>query len=123
MTTVLVADDDLDIRELVAFRLHRDGYTVSLAEDGVQALEMARAERPDLILLDVMMPGLTGFEVARQLRESPDTADQLIILLTARTEPEDLEQGKALGVDDYVTKPFSPLELSMRVAAILERSR
>jgi len=118
---VLAADDDEDILELVAFRLERSGYTVVCARDGEQALALARAERPDVAVLDVMMPKLDGFELTRRLRAEEATREMPIILLTARAQDADLEQGFAAGADDYIRKPFSPQELRTRVQAMLGR--
>jgi DNA-binding response OmpR family regulator len=118
---VLAADDDEDILELVAFRLERSGYTVLQARDGEQALELARAEKPDLAVLDVMMPKLDGFELTRRLRAEEATSRMPIILLTARAQDTDVDRGFESGADDYLRKPFSPQELSTRVQAILGR--
>jgi DNA-binding response OmpR family regulator len=118
---VLAADDDDDILELVAFRLERSGYTVIVAHDGEEALELAVRERPDLAVLDVMMPKLDGFEVTRRLRAEEATSRMPIILLTARSQDADVQQGFDAGADDYVRKPFSPDELRVRVQAILGR--
>ena len=119
--TVLVADDEQDILNLVRFRLERDGLRVVCASDGAEALELARAERPALCVLDVMMPKLTGLEVLQQLRADPQTAGTRVILLTARGQDTDVDQGFEVGADDYVTKPFSPQELRRRVQAQLAR--
>jgi DNA-binding response OmpR family regulator len=121
--TVLVADDDRDIRDLVAFKLEQAGYTVYAVEDGLSALETARATRPDLAVLDVMMPGLSGVDVTRELRVDPTTARTPVILLTARAQESDVEAGFSTGADDYVVKPFSPRELLSRVQAVLARTR
>jgi DNA-binding response OmpR family regulator len=118
---VLAADDDEDILELVAFRLERSGYTVLRARDGQEALELARNEKPDLAVLDVMMPKLDGFELTRRLRAEEATSRMPIILLTARAQDTDLDRGFESGADDYIRKPFSPQELSTRVQAILGR--
>jgi DNA-binding response OmpR family regulator len=120
---VLVADDDRDIRDLVTFKLEQAGYAVQSVEDGLGALEAARRGVPDLVVLDVMMPGLSGVDVARELRADPATARMPIILLTAKAAESDLETGFATGADDYVTKPFSPRELVSRVQAVLGRAR
>ncbi len=119
--TVLVADDDEDILQLVSFRLERAGYTVVTAADGQQALAAAREHRPDLAVLDVMMPGLNGYEVTRELRADPATAAIPVILLTARVQEADVSRGFDAGADDYLRKPFSPQELRSRVQAILAR--
>lgn len=118
---VLVADDDSLIRELVQFRLERSGYAVVTAEDGDEALRLARERLPDLVVLDVMMPGLNGYEVTRSLRAGETTKRIPVILLTARVQEADVAQGFEAGADDYLTKPFSPQELRARVQAILGR--
>jgi DNA-binding response OmpR family regulator len=117
--TVLVVDDQQDILDLVRFRLEHDGYRVLTASDGETGLTLAQAERPDLCILDVMMPKLSGLEVLAQLRADPATADTRIILLTARGQDADVDRGFELGAHDYVTKPFSPKELRRRVHAQL----
>ena len=118
---VLVADDDADILALVSFRLQRAGYDVVQAGDGEEALRIARERRPDLAVLDVMMPRLTGDEVTRQLRASEETSRIPVILLTARVQEADVARGFEAGADDYIKKPFSPQELRARVQAILGR--
>jgi len=118
--TVLVVDDDPKIRELLRLYLARDGYRTLEAADGTTALELARSQRCDLVLLDVMLPGPNGLEVCRQLREEGDTP---IMLLTARSGDADKVVGLDLGADDYVVKPFSPRELMARVRAQLRRRR
>jgi DNA-binding response OmpR family regulator len=118
---VLAADDDEDILELVTFRLERSGYTVVQAHDGEEALNVAQEKHPDLALLDVMMPKLDGFEVTRRLRASEATSRMPIILLTARAQDADVQEGFDAGADDYIRKPFSPQELRARVQSILGR--
>jgi DNA-binding response OmpR family regulator len=118
---VLAADDDEDLLALVVFRLERSGYTVIQARDGQEALDLARERKPDLAVLDVMMPKLDGFEVTRRLREDEATRRMPIILLTARAQDADVQQGFEAGADDYIRKPFSPQELRARVQAILGR--
>ena len=118
---VLVADDDDDIRDLVAFRLDRAGYEVLRAGDGQQALDLAREHHPDLAVLDVMMPKLTGYDVTRELRANAETSRIPVILLTARVQEADVARGFEAGADDYVKKPFSPQELKARVQAVLGR--
>jgi DNA-binding response OmpR family regulator len=118
---VLAADDDEDILALVTFRLERSGYTVLQARDGAEALELARAEKPDLAVLDVMMPKMDGFELTRRLRADEATSKMPIILLTARAQDTDVQHGFDAGADDYIRKPFSPQELRSRVQAILGR--
>jgi DNA-binding response OmpR family regulator len=119
--TVLVADDDDDVLALVVRRLERDGYTVITARDGAEALRMAQENAPDLAVLDVMMPHLTGYEVTQKLREDPATQRIPVILLTARVQEADVKRGFLAGADDYIKKPFSPQELRSRVQAVLGR--
>ncbi len=119
--TILVVDDERDIVELVRYNLAQAGYRVVSATDGRQAVDMARRERPDLIVLDLMLPILTGAEVARTLKQDEKTRAIPILVLTARGEEVDRVVGFELGADDYVVKPFSPRELVLRVQAILRR--
>lgn len=118
---VLVADDDPDILDLVRYRLERSGYEVAVARDGLQAVQLAGELSPSLAVLDVMMPSLNGFEVTRRLREDPATREIPVILLTARAQEADVQEGFDAGADDYIRKPFSPRELSARVQAVLGR--
>ena len=118
---VLVADDDPDIKTLVAYRLERAGYDVITADDGERALALAIEHRPDLAVLDVMMPRLDGYGVTRGMREHDATARTPIILLTARVQEADVARGFEAGADAYLKKPFSPQELRARVQAILGR--
>jgi len=120
---VLVADDDEDIRELVAFRLGQAGFDVVAAQDGPSALEATREHKPDLIVLDVMMPGMSGLDVCREIRRDDRLAHVPVILLTAKAQQADVQQGFDAGAWDYVTKPFSPRELMARVDAVLNRER
>jgi DNA-binding response OmpR family regulator len=115
---VLVVDDDVKTVELVKLYLNRDGYRVLTAYDGIEALRLAREGHPDLIVLDLMLPGIDGLKVCHTLR---DESDVPIIMLTARTTDHDKLTGLDLGADDYVTKPFSPRELAARVRAVLRR--
>jgi DNA-binding response OmpR family regulator len=123
MSRVFVADDDPDIRELVTVKLEAAGFDVAAAADGQAALDRIRADPPDVVVLDLMMPGLTGLEVCAALRAEPDTARLPIILLTAKAQEADITKGLASGADDYVVKPFSPRELLSRVEAVLSRQR
>jgi DNA-binding response OmpR family regulator len=118
---VLVADDDPDILTLVRFRLEREGYDVVDASDGQTALDLALEREPDVAVLDVTMPRLDGYEVTRRLRRHDSTRATAVILLTARAQEADVQEGVAAGADDYVTKPFSPHELGRRVQAALAR--
>ncbi len=120
---VLVVDDEADLGELVAFNLSKNGYRTACAADGRAALQKIAAEPPDLILLDVMLPGLTGIEVASRLKTEPATARIPIIMLTAKAEEVDQLVGLAVGADDYITKPFSMKVLLARVDAVLRRVR
>ena len=115
---ILVVDDDVKTVELVKLYLNRDGYRILTAYDGIEALRLAREKHPDLIVLDLMLPGIDGFQVCRTLR---DESDVPIIMLTARTTDQDKLAGLDLGADDYVTKPFSPRELAARIRAVLRR--
>lgn len=118
---VLVVDDEADIVALVAYHLARGGYGVSTAASGAAALEKAREERPALVVLDLMLPDMSGFEVLEALRADESTRDVAVLLLTARREEPDRIRGLSLGADDYLMKPFSPQELVLRVTAILRR--
>ena len=118
---VLVVDDEHDIVALVAYHLAKAGYRVSTASSGPDALTAARQERPALIVLDLMLPGSSGYEVLEQLRAQPATREMAVLMLTARREEADRIRGLSLGADDYLTKPFSPQELVLRVGAILRR--
>jgi two-component system alkaline phosphatase synthesis response regulator PhoP len=115
---VLVVDDDVKTVELVKLYLNRDGYKVLTAYDGIEALRLARESHPDLIVLDLMLPGINGLNICRTLR---DESDVPIIMLTAMTTDQDKLKGLDMGADDYVTKPFSPRELAARVRAVLRR--
>ena len=118
---ILVVDDERDLVRLVAYNLGRAGFDVISAYDGASALRRAREDRPDLIVLDVMLPDVSGLEVCRSLRDAEDTRGIPIILLTARGEEQDRIRGLESGADDYVPKPFSPRELVLRIQAVLRR--
>jgi two-component system, OmpR family, phosphate regulon response regulator PhoB len=118
---ILVVDDEPDIIALVAYHLVKHGYRVSTASDGNEAVRAAKQELPALIILDQMLPGKSGYEVLEELRAAPATRETAVLMLTARKEEEDRIRGLALGADDYLTKPFSPQELVLRVGAILRR--
>ncbi len=119
---VLIVEDEPDIRELVVHHLKREGYQVSVAASGEEALRQVQASPPDLVLLDLMMPAMNGLEVCRRLRQDPATASLPIVMLTAKGDEVDRVLGLELGADDYVVKPFSPKELLARVRAVLRRS-
>ena len=123
MSHVLVVEDDKDIAELIAHYLQKAGHTVETAASGTAGLKRATEAVPDLILLDLMLPGIDGLMVCQTLRSDPGTASIPIIMLTARGEEAERVTGLELGADDYVTKPFSPRELTARVAALLRRVR
>jgi DNA-binding response OmpR family regulator len=119
--TVLVADDEPHLLRLVKFRLEREGYNVLTAADGETALNVAREQLPDLCVLDVMMPKRSGFDVLRELRADDRCRDMKVIMLTARAQDRDVDAGFSLGADDYITKPFSPQELRVRIGAHLTK--
>ena len=116
---ILIADDEPNILISLEFLMKREGYEVLVARDGEQALSMIRAERPELVLLDVMMPGRSGFEVCQSVRTDEAFAGMKIMLLTAKGRDTDVAQGMALGADAYMTKPFSTRELAARVRELL----
>jgi two-component system phosphate regulon response regulator PhoB len=118
---VLVVDDEADIVALVAYHLVKAGYRVSTAANGAEAVAAARHEHPSLVVLDLMLPGISGYDVLEQLRANEQTKDIAVLMLTARREEQDRIRGLSLGADDYLTKPFSPQELVLRVGAILRR--
>ncbi|MGI5169939.1 response regulator transcription factor [Spirillospora sp. CA-253888] len=122
MATVLVAEDDADIRDLIVFKLEQAGHTVIAVGDGRAALREATSGSPDIALLDVMMPGMSGIDVCRALRAQPATLALPVIMLTARAQESDVETGLAAGADDYIVKPFSPRELTSRVQTVLARA-
>lgn len=122
-STILVVDDEPDISALVAYHLARESYRVRTAADGLEALRAVEAEPPDLVVLDLMLPGMPGLEVLRELRRRPESQEVPVILLTARREEQDRIDGLSLGADDYLAKPFSPQELVLRVGAVLRRVR
>jgi two-component system alkaline phosphatase synthesis response regulator PhoP len=123
MHTVLVVDDETDILELVVFNLERQQFKVLTADNGITAVQVAKEKIPDLIVLDLMLPGMDGFSVYRELRADPRTNGIPVLMLTAKGEVNDRIAGLELGADDYVTKPFSPRELLLRVRALLKRTR
>ncbi len=119
---ILVVDDEEDIRELVCMNLRRAGYAVTEAMDGLQAIAEVKLKKPDVMILDVMMPECDGLNVCRQVRANPETADIPIIMLTAKGQTQDRIEGLERGADDYLTKPFSPKELVLRVHSLLRRA-
>lgn len=122
--TILVVDDEPDIRSTVSFNLEKEGFRTLVADGGRQALSLASSDpRPDLIVLDLMLPDMSGTEVCRQLRQSSETKRIPILMLTAKADAIDRVVGFEVGADDYVTKPFSPRELVLRIKAILRRAQ
>jgi two-component system phosphate regulon response regulator PhoB len=119
---ILIVEDERDIADLVGFNLERAGYQVLKAHDGIAGAEMTIRERPDLVILDLMLPGKDGFAVFKEIRRDSRSRDIPVIMLTARAQTEDRIQGLEAGADDYLTKPFSPKELMLRVSAVLKRS-
>ena len=120
---ILIVEDDEDIRELVSYHLLKEGYQVASVISGEEALTAAETQTPDLVLLDVMLPGMDGLTVCQRLRSSPKTAEVAIMMLTAKSEEADIVRGLNLGANDYVTKPFSPRVLLARVRAVLRRKQ
>ena len=120
--TILIVDDEADIRELVGFNLNHDGYDVINASSGERAVEKAIQKLPDLILLDLMLPGIDGLEVCKRLKKNPKTEKIPVIMLTAKGDEADIITGLELGADDYVTKPFSPRVLMARIKRVIQRT-
>ena len=123
MGKILIVEDEANIRQLLRYNLEKEGFQVMEAIDGIQGLRTAQREKPDLVLLDLMLPGMDGLEVCRTLKGAPATSALPIIMLTAKAEEVDKIIGLELGADDYMTKPFSPRELTARIKAVLRRSQ
>ncbi len=121
--TVLVVEDEADVVDLLRYNLSRSGFAVLIAGTGDLGLKMAKEHRPDVIVLDLMLPGMSGHEVCRELKRDQNTQPIPVVMLTAKGEPQERVKGLELGADDYVTKPFSPRELVLRVQALLRRLR
>lgn len=121
--TVLIVEDESDVVDLLRYNLAKAGLSVLIAADGLTGLEMARQNRPDLIILDLMLPGMDGHSICKALKMDPHTEAIPILMLTAKSQPEERVKGLEIGADDYVTKPFSPRELVLRVQALLRRLR
>jgi len=117
---VLVCDDELHILESVSYVIREEGYSVITAEDGETGLQLARQELPNLVLLDIMMPGKDGFEVCRELKSDPETHGVYVILLTAMGQESDMEEGRRSGADEYMTKPYAPRMLRRRLHELLD---
>jgi two-component system phosphate regulon response regulator PhoB len=122
MAKILVVEDERDIQDVIAYNLQQAGYDVVLASRGDDAVRIAKQQRPDLVLLDLMLPGLSGKEVCQAIRRDPSTAPTPVVMLTAKGEEVDRVVGLEVGADDYVTKPFSMRELMLRVQTILRRT-
>jgi DNA-binding response OmpR family regulator len=122
MLRILVAEDEKDIRELIAFTLRFAGFEVLLAVNGLEAVELAETEQPDLIILDVRMPRMTGYEACRQLKENPRTSAIPVVFLSAKGQEVEIQQGLDSGAEEYILKPFAPDELTDQVRDILRRS-
>jgi two-component system, OmpR family, phosphate regulon response regulator PhoB len=120
---VLVVEDEADVVDLLRYNLAKAGFSVLIACDGLEGLKIARKSRPDVVVLDLMLPGMDGYHVCKELRKLSDTEALPILMLTARDELSERVHGLEVGADDYVTKPFSPRELVLRVQALLRRSR
>jgi two-component system, OmpR family, alkaline phosphatase synthesis response regulator PhoP len=123
MTKILVTDDEKDIVELISYNLEKEGFSIIKAYDGEAALKLVKLQKPDLLILDLMLPGMSGIDVCKAVRNNPDTAYLPIIMVTAKVDETDKIIGLEIGADDYLTKPFSVKELVARVRAILRRLR
>ena len=121
--TILIVDDEEDIIELIRYNLKTEGYSILTAQSGEQAIKIANQSRPNLIILDLMLPGMDGFEVTRYLRGNEETRDMPIVILTAKGEESDIITGLELGANDYISKPFSPKVLTARIRSILRRRK
>ncbi len=122
MVKILVAEDEKDIRELIAFTLRFANFEVVMAGNGAEAVDQAQAEQPDLILMDVRMPKMTGYEACRVLKEQPDTASIPVVFLSAKGQDAEIQQGIDSGAEEYILKPFAPDELTRQVRDILRRA-
>jgi len=120
---VLIIEDEVDIAQLVSFNLQRNGYLVNQVHDGLEGLEKILKDQPDLVILDLMLPGLDGYKILKKMQRDPRSNSIPVLMLTAKSQIDDRLKGLELGADDYLTKPFSPKELILRVKAILKRNR
>jgi DNA-binding response OmpR family regulator len=121
--TVLIVEDEADVVDLLRYNLNKAGFSVLIANDGIQGLDMAKANRPDIIILDLMLPGMDGKTICKTLKKDPETEAIPVLMLTAKGDTADRVQGLETGADDYVTKPFSPRELVLRVQGLIRRSK
>jgi len=123
MSKILIVDDEQDIVELIAYNLEKEGFSTIKAYDGVSVFNVITTKKPDLLILDLMLPGMNGLDICKKIRANPATADLPIIMLTAKGDELDKIIGLEIGADDYITKPFSVKELVARVRTILRRSQ
>jgi DNA-binding response OmpR family regulator len=121
--TVLVVEDEPDLREVIRYNLEREGFRILETEDGEEGLDLLREQLPDLVLLDIMLPGLDGIEICRSIKYDPHTRNIPVIMVTARGDESDIVLGLGVGADDYIIKPFRPRELVARVRAVLRRGK
>lgn len=117
---ILIADDNENIREALTYLLEDEGYKLWLAKDGAEALKQAREVRPDILFLDIMMPEINGYDVCLAIKNDPDLKDIYIIMLTAKGQASEQERGRSVGADEYIVKPFSPMEILTRIKNILD---
>ena len=120
---ILIVEDDIDIAQLISFNLERAGYQVGMCHDGREGLDKIFTDQPDLVVLDLMLPGMDGYGILREMQRDPRTHRTPVLMLTAKSQTEDRIRGLEMGADDYLTKPFSPKELLLRVQAIIKRNR
>jgi DNA-binding response OmpR family regulator len=118
---ILIADDNENIREALTYLLEDEGYALSLAKDGAEALRKVREVSPDILFLDIMMPEINGYDVCRTIKNDPDLKKTYVIMLTAKGQVDEQERGKEIGADEYVVKPFSPMEILAKVNNILDK--
>jgi CheY-like chemotaxis protein len=118
---ILIADDNENIREALTYLLEDEGYSLSLAKDGSEALSKVRSVRPDILFLDIMMPELSGYEVCRIIKNDPELKNIYVIMLTAKGQASEQERGKEVGADEYIVKPFSPMEILSKIKKLLDR--
>ena len=121
MTKILIAEDERDIRELVSFSLQFGGFVVVQAANGAEAVERAQAEKPDLILMDVRMPKMTGYEACKQMKQIPELRDIPVVFLSAKGQETEIQTGLEVGAEEYILKPFAPDELVKQVQIVLDR--
>lgn len=121
MIKILIADDNENIREALTYLLEDEGYTLSLAKDGAETLRKVREVSPDILFLDIMMPEINGYDVCRTIKNDPDLKKTYIIMLTAKGQADEQERGKKAGADEYVVKPFSPMEVLAKIKNILDK--